>query len=155
MISSTIEYALRSMAFLSQTGAQPASSESIAKATQVPHGYLSKIMRDLVCADLVRSFRGPNGGFQLARAAEEISLLDVVNAVDPIRRISRCPMNNPLHINLCPLHRCLDDAMDGVEKRLRAMTLTTLLENAGAAGTCHSLITPAVRGRAEHRKETA
>lgn len=54
-------------------------------------------------------------------------------------------MNNPRHINLCPLHRCLDDAMDSVESRLRAMTLSTLLSDMGAEKACDSLLTPAIR----------
>lgn len=63
MISQTIEYALRAMIYL--TGLKQgtsANSEVISKRTKVPKGYLSKILRDLVVADLVKSQRGPTGG---------------------------------------------------------------------------------------------
>ncbi|MCC6950107.1 MAG: Rrf2 family transcriptional regulator [Phycisphaerales bacterium] len=62
------------------------NSEVIARRTGVPRGCLSKILRDPVLARLIRSRRGPNGGFTLARTPEDISILDVINAVDPSHR---------------------------------------------------------------------
>ncbi|HEX2838717.1 MAG TPA: Rrf2 family transcriptional regulator [Phycisphaerales bacterium] len=128
MLSQTIEYALRAMTHLAtlEPGAS-ASSAVIAQHTQVPHGYLSKVLRDLVVADLITSQRGPNGGFTLARSAAEISIYDVVNAVDPMQRITECPLGNPDHVQLCPLHRRLDQAMDMVEREFRATSLGELL----------------------------
>src|SRR5689334_15256620 len=123
MISQTIEYALRAMNTLAMLNGAASTSEAIAAATQVPQGYLSKVMRDLVRADLVQSFRGPRGGFRLARDPSTISLLDIVNAVDPIRRISACPLKDPHHVDLCPLHRCLDDVLAHTEQRFRCTSL--------------------------------
>lgn len=98
MLSQTIEYALRAMTFLASIdGDASFNSETIAECTKVPKGYLSKILRDLVVADLIVSQRGPNGGFTLSRSAAKISMLDVVNAVDPIPRIRKCPLGNPAH----------------------------------------------------------
>lgn len=142
MISQTVEYALRAMSHLASLGGAAASSGAIARATRVPRQYLSKVMRDLVCADLVRSFRGPHGGFLLARDPCDITVLDIVNAVDPLRRILTCPLGNPLHTNLCPLHRCLDDAMAHMEQRFRGTTLGTVLDESGEIGACRSLFAP-------------
>lgn len=128
MLSQTVEYALRAMVHLA--GLAPntaANSESIAAGTQVPQGYLSKVLRDLVVADLVVSQRGPNGGFSLARPADQISMLEVVNAVDPIERIRKCPLGNPAHVNLCPLHRRIDNAIDLIERQFRETKLSDLL----------------------------
>jgi Rrf2 family protein len=131
MISQTIEYALRAMTYLATVqGDAAASSGVIAEQTQVPRGYLSKVLRDLVIAGLVTSQRGPNGGFTLARAPGTISILDVVNAVDPLERITRCPLGNPDHLELCPLHKSLDQAMDTVERQFRTTTLAALLAGA-------------------------
>lgn len=149
MLSQTVEYALRAMTHLAALPPGEAiNSETIAKRTRVPKGYLSKVLRDLVVARLITSQRGPNGGFTLARPAGEIAILDVINAVDPIGRITRCPLGNPAHVQLCPLHRRLDDAIALVEHEFKRTTLAEVIEtNAKTAGRCRALSTPTVKGR--------
>src|SRR5688500_18425259 len=87
MISQTAEYALRAIVFLARRPGGAHNVEEIAGATKSPADYLSKILRQLARAGFVRGQRGLNGGFSLARPAHEISVLDVVHAVDPSRRI--------------------------------------------------------------------
>jgi Rrf2 family transcriptional regulator, nitric oxide-sensitive transcriptional repressor len=148
MISQTIEYALRAMVHLSADGAASAlTSEVIAERTKVPKGYLSKILRDLTVAGLITSQRGPNGGFTLSRVAADISILDVVNAVDPIDRILHCPLGNPAHVKLCPLHRRIDDALEAMERTFAATSLHEVLETNRLAGACQSLVNPTIRGK--------
>lgn len=142
MLSQTVEYALRAMMHLATLDGTPVSCHTIAARTRVPPGYLSKVMRDLVVADLVTSFRGPNGGFILARPPAQITILDVVNAVDPIVRIHRCPVDNPLHTNLCALHQRLDDALAAIERTFRAATLAEMLEGDGCKNRCSAIIPP-------------
>jgi Rrf2 family protein len=141
LFSQTIEYALRAVVHLASLDGDPVTSETIAGATQVPQGYLSKIMRDLVVAGIADSRRGPHGGFTLARDPARISILDVVNAVDPIRRIDRCPLGNPEHMKLCPLHRRLDDAAAQIESTFRSTSIAELVS--GRRSTrCGWLSTP-------------
>jgi Rrf2 family protein len=127
MISQTIDYALRAMSSLASLPGTAATSETIATATHIPQAYLSKILRDLVRADLVKSFRGPHGGFVLARDAGDITLLDIVNAVDPIRRSATCPPDDLGHTDLSPLDRCMDSVLTHVEERLRSTSLGSVL----------------------------
>ena len=61
-----------------------------------------------------------------ARAAE-LTVFDVLQAVDPIRRIRGCPLGLKGHVNLCPLHRRLDHAMGLVEEALKQSTIAELL----------------------------
>lgn len=129
MLSQTVEYALRAMSHLATLSGRPASCEVVARATHVPRSYLSKIMRDLVNAGLLRSARGPRGGFALARDARMISVLEIVNAVDPIRRIERCPLEDPQHAVLCPLHQCLDDAIVQFERAFERATLADITDH--------------------------
>lgn len=147
MLSQTIEYALRAMTYLaSMPRDQTATSEIIAERTKVPKGYLSKILRDLVVAELILSQRGPNGGFSLARAPEKTSMLEVVNAVDPIQRITKCPLGNPSHIHLCPLHRRLDEAIALIEREFRRTSLAELMETSSrSAAQCRTLQVPRVQ----------
>ena len=74
-------------------------------------------MQSLTRAGLVKSQRGLNGGFTLAHDPEQLSILEVVNAVDPIQRYPECPLGIENHgRRLCPLHQRLDQAAAMVEK---------------------------------------
>lgn len=127
MFSQTAEYALRAMVCMANMGRSLTTSE-IAEHTQVPSGYLSKVLQALGRADLVAGQRGLHGGFSLTRPPSEITILDVVNAVDPIRRITRCPLDLKAHARgLCPLHRKLDDALAVIEASFSAHTLEDLM----------------------------
>jgi Rrf2 family protein len=129
MISLTTEYALRAMTFLASDPEMPRTVKEMAVVTRVPEGYLSKVMQALGRARLVKSQRGLHGGFSLARAPSEISMLAVVNAVDPLPRIERCPLGIESHgTQLCAVHRRLDDALAMVETAFRSSTLAELLE---------------------------
>lgn len=146
MLSQTTEYALRAMIHLAALPPDMAlTSEAIAQRTRVPKGYLSKVLRDLVVAGLVDSQRGPNGGFKLALPPSRISMLDVINAVDPLTRIRSCPLGNPAHLALCPLHKRLDDAIAMIEREFSRTSLAEILSSASAAGSaCRELATPAL-----------
>lgn len=79
----TAEYALRAMAQIAALGASEAvRAKDLSELSHVPTPYLSKILRRLVAAGLLRSEKGHGGGFRLSRAAEKISFADVLHAVD-------------------------------------------------------------------------
>jgi Rrf2 family protein len=129
MLSQTTEYALRAVVFLAGQHGSPRTTSQIAAATKVPVGYLAKVMQGLCRAGLVRSQRGLHGGFTLRRDPPEMSLLEVIEAVEPIRRFPTCPLGLPNHgRNLCPLHRRLDDAAAAIERAFRDTTLQDLLQ---------------------------
>lgn len=132
MISQTTEYALRAAVWLAQNTGGPQTRLQISKATKVPWDYLAKVMRSLVLSNLVRAGRGRHGGFALARPAGRISILEVVNAVDPIRRIRSCPLGITSHsAELCPLHHRLDDALARIEDSFAATCLADLIGQPG------------------------
>ena len=128
MISQTAEYGLRAMVYLADQNGEPRTTAQIAEVTLVPAGYLAKVMQSLSRGGLVTSQRGLYGGFTLASPAEDISILNVVNAVDPIRRYPECPLGIESHgKRLCPLHRRLDEAAQLVEDVFGKTTLAELL----------------------------
>lgn len=134
MISQTAEYALRAIVFLADHEGTSYTSDRISGSTRVPVGYLSKILQGLVRAGLVRSQRGPYGGFTLARPSTELSVYEVVQAVDPIHRIHVCPLDLDTHgANLCPLHRLLDNVAASVEGSFRKVTIASLLLDRAAS----------------------
>lgn len=124
MISQTAEYALRALVYLADQ-ATPRTTAHIAQHAQIPPGYLAKVMQSLSRARLVLAQRGLNGGFTLATAPDQLSVLAVVNAVDPVRRFHTCPLG--LHgIQLCPLHQALDDAARSLEETFGDTTIADL-----------------------------
>jgi Rrf2 family protein len=94
----------------------------------VPPSYLAKVLQALVRGGILRSTRGLHGGFELADDPSAVNLLDVVNAVSPIRRIDSCPLDLENHSSqLCPLHKRLDHAMSLVEMAFRSTTLAEII----------------------------
>ena len=81
-ISERVDNAVRAMAELAAAPGDSMKAEAISRSQGISFKYLLDIMRDLRRADLVRSKRGPDGGFTLARPATEISLADVFRAID-------------------------------------------------------------------------
>jgi len=129
MFSQTVEYALRTIVWLAAQKGEPRTTQQIAKATKIPPGYLAKILQSLGRARLVNSQRGVNGGFTLAVPAERLSLWDVIEAIDPIQRIKKCPLGLKSHSKkLCPLHHRLDDALGLIEKRLKETRISDLVK---------------------------
>lgn len=124
MISQTTEYALRAVVDLAYYHGEARTTHEIAEATKVPSGYLAKILKDLSRTGLIRSQRGPHGGFTLDRNPKKLTVYDVMAAVDPPQRITKCPLDLKAHrANLCPLHQRLDDAMAMVEKAFKDTTI--------------------------------
>jgi Rrf2 family protein len=134
MMSQTVDYALRAMGHLAAHPEETCNSRSIALAVNVPKGYLSKILGDLVRAHLVESSRGPHGGFRLVRPPQAICLLDVISAVDPIRRLERSPRAARSNVSTDQLSRCLDDALAQLERTFRQTTLAFLQSGDARAG---------------------
>ncbi|GAB4149753.1 MAG: Rrf2 family transcriptional regulator [Planctomycetaceae bacterium] len=131
MISQTVEYALRATVALAFHHDEPRTVQSIADFTRVPAPYLSKLMQGLVRAGVVQSKRGLGGGFTLTKKPADVSIWDVVAAVDPMERIHRCPLGLQGHTSLCPLHRRLDESIAHIEKSFQETTLAELISDAG------------------------
>ncbi len=128
LFSQTVEYALRAVVFLASESPEAATTVQIADATHIPAAYLSKVLQALGRGGVVRSQRGVGGGMSLQKAPDELTLLEVVNAVDPIIRIKTCPLELAAHgTNLCPLHKRLDSALESVEKAFAETTLADIL----------------------------
>jgi Rrf2 family nitric oxide-sensitive transcriptional repressor len=129
MFSQTVEYALRAVVHLSHEAPAARTTEEIAKATRVPQAYLAKVLQGLVQAGIVRSQRGVGGGIALVKNPRDLTILEVVNAVDPIRRINTCPLGLAAHgVRLCPLHKRVDHALALVEDAFRSTTLQEILD---------------------------
>lgn len=128
MFSDTVEYALRAVVHLAYEAPDARTTAQIAEATLVPKDYLAKILQGLAKKGIVSTQRGVGGGVSLAREPAELTILDVLNAVEPIKRFHSCPLGLKAHgVRLCPLHKRLDDAMAQVEAAFANTTLAEIL----------------------------
>jgi Rrf2 family protein len=111
-------YALHAVVFMAaqKQHTKPVASHDIAKARGIPERFLLKVLRPLVSARVLHSIKGPNGGYRLARSPNEISMLEVIEAVDgPIRGVA------PLSDSESDSHldRKLDTICDQTAEQLR------------------------------------
>ena len=128
MFSQTVEYALRAIVFLADHAPEPCTTDQISAATKVPKPYLSKVLQNLARHNLVRNQRGIGGGVTLVKTPVTLTILEVVDAVEPIQRIDSCPLGLKSHgKTLCPLHRRMDDALKMVQESFQRTTLAELL----------------------------
>jgi Rrf2 family protein len=82
MISRAAEYALRTVVCLAEGGGHPSTARELSEATGIPESSQMKVLQALRRAGLVRSRRGQGGGFVVARPAREISIQEVIVAVE-------------------------------------------------------------------------
>jgi Rrf2 family transcriptional regulator, iron-sulfur cluster assembly transcription factor len=89
--SRSTEYAIRAFVHLAQTpGGKYAMVKTIAEQEEIPLHFLAKILQQLARKGLLRSSKGPTGGFALRAAAHEIRLLDIVEALDGLEAYEHC-----------------------------------------------------------------
>lgn len=109
------------------------NGQTIAQREQIPLGFLQKIMRALAGGGLVRSYRGAEGGFQLAKDSGDISLLDVVTIMEGQVNIHRCldekESCNKRCGNMCPVHDALAHIQRGFVEGLGKVRFSQLAEN--------------------------
>ncbi|MGV6813549.1 MAG: RrF2 family transcriptional regulator [Phycisphaerales bacterium] len=155
MLSQTTEYALRAMSCLAYMPDELVSTGHLAEVTLVPMNYLAKVLQLLAKADLINGRRGVGGGYQLSRPASEISMLDVINAIDPIERITSCPLKLENHNGqLCPLHARLDAAANQLIETFQGISLHDMFaENSEIRPLCDTEMTAKVDltfGQSDH-----
>ncbi len=129
MFSQTAEYALRAAVTLAARPDEALTAAELSRQTQIPTDYLFKVMGQLARGGVVTAVRGKRGGYRLSHPPQQTSILDIVNAVDPIPRIHHCPLGRPAHEHaLCPLHAHLDATYAQIERTLGERTLHELID---------------------------
>jgi Rrf2 family protein len=110
-------YAIHALAFMAgQKSGRPVASHVIAQARGIPERFLLKVLKPLVSARVLQSVKGPNGGYRLAKTPADITLLEVLEAVDgPIRGQASMTANG----HVTPLDRQLDQISHQAAEQLR------------------------------------
>ena len=122
------QYAIQAMTSLVATPGGAARAEEIARAEDIPHPILSKVLLDLVRKGLLESRRGPGGGFSLSRRPELISLRDVVAAVDGLDHFYECVTGLPACSDEtpCPLHEMWKQMRGNLIESFNSTTLDAM-----------------------------
>jgi Rrf2 family protein len=132
MITQKTRYALRSLLFLAEEqGGAPVQLSRIAETQRVPPKYLELIMLDLKKAGLVKSARGPKGGYRLARSSDEISFGEIVRTMEgPIALVSCASVNF-----YAPCGDCQDEATCAIRRAFAILRdqSTTVLDSISLA----------------------
>ena len=121
-ITRQADYAIRAVLYLSRLGPnQRAATSTVAQEQRIPPSFLAKIISQLSIAGLLHTSRGARGGVSLARDAKEISLLDVVEAIDGPILLNECVGENGTCTfeDKCPLHSIWCEAQVDLVKRLK------------------------------------
>ena len=127
------DYAVRIVSCLVTAGRRM-DAKSIAEETSVTLRFSLKILRKLVAGGIIKSYKGTQGGYELAREPKEISLNDVIEKVEGPFYISRClggdyqcGHNDTSSGCSCPFREVYDQISEDVSKRLKAFTFDMLL----------------------------
>ena len=140
-VTAKADYALRAAIELAAAGDGPVKGERIAQAQEIPLKFLENILGDLRQAGIVRSQRGVEGGYWLARSAEEISLAEVVRAVEgPIANVRGV---GPQEVEYSGAAAPLRDVWIAVRASLRSV-----LEEVTVADVARGALPPGVAERA-------
>lgn len=130
-ITRQADYALRAMLYLARLEPQErAATSKIAEFQQIPSSFLAKIISQLSIAGLIHTSRGAGGGVSLARKPEEISLLDVVEAIDGPITLNECTRDPSICSfgDSCPIHEVWCETQKEMVRKLEQATFDKLLE---------------------------
>lgn len=130
-VSAKADYAVRAVVELAAAGKGPVKGDRIAKAQGIPLRFLENILGELRHAGLVRSQRGAEGGYWLARPADEISLADVFRAVEgPLASVrSERPEDLAYEGTAEPLREVWVALRAGIREVLETVTLADVVAN--------------------------
>lgn len=138
LYSRACEYAIRALTYLALRDRRARSAcsrrrhplKEIAAQEEIPPGFLAKILQALVRAGLLVSWRGPQGGFSLARPARQITLYHIRAAIDGTEDLERCAAGLTLCSDStpCPLHRHWKPLRLQISSYLKSTTLADMAQ---------------------------
>lgn len=132
-LSTKGRYAVTAMLDLSLHGNEgPVTLAEISETQGISLSYLEQLFACLRSKQLVKGVRGPGGGYYLGRAADEISIADIICAVDEWVEFTRCGGNRDCQDGKrCMTHNLWDDLSNEIYKFLQGITLSELVERGG------------------------
>ena len=128
-LSKKAEYALMAAKFMAlQNSGRMSSAREIAESYQIPYPFVAKVLQSLVRSNLAVSVKGVNGGFSLSRKPDNISLLDIIKAVENDFKIVDCMQPNG-SISDCSNFDCckIKDPLAEIQRKIDKVFVETSL----------------------------
>ena len=129
-ITRQADYALRAMIYLTQKDPdERASTSRIAEVKKIPPSFLAKIISQLAIAGLIHTSRGARGGVSLARPPEDISILEVIEAIDGPIQLNQCTSDPNVCAfgEFCPIHDVLCATQASLVEKLRTTNFAEIV----------------------------
>ncbi|MEG6585352.1 RrF2 family transcriptional regulator [Dendrosporobacter sp. 1207_IL3150] len=141
-LNQATDYAFRVVLHLAGAPGRIISGQIIAEQQKIPPQFLQKIMRSLAKAEIVKSHRGVDGGFELARSPYKITLLSVIEAMEGHISLNRClgeqTSYNKCCTEVCPVHKALENIQGQFLQALSQVNFATLAqENKREVDICY------------------
>ena len=127
MLSQTAIYALKTIGFIAKNKSGiPILSSQLSRQLDIPQNYLSKILHRLVQTGYLKSKRGTNGGFVLAKKANKVAIVDIVSLFMNIKQFDRCFLGKLKCNGTCGLHNQWKPIITEFKKLLNKNTIDKL-----------------------------
>ena len=131
-ITQEADYAIRIVCLLAEEN-RVLDATAIAESSYITQRFALKILRKLVLGGMVRSFKGANGGYQLSKESEQVTLKEVIELIDGEIAISKCLMED--HVcskqgalkSACTVHRIFDAINRDVTEKLGGITIASII----------------------------
>lgn len=131
LYSKGCEYAIRALMHIEDgEGSQRFQAKDVCEKAKIPEAFTRKVFQALVQGGFLKALRGPGGGYVLTKKPEDITLLEIINAVDGITNYNNCVMGlEECNLeNPCPLHDLWATTKAQLVERLESKTLRHLLD---------------------------
>jgi Rrf2 family protein len=127
-LSKTSEYAIRVLVYLAQQSKLPCSTNTMHQALGIPYKYLGRLMKMLTDAGFLIATRGKAGGYRIKGDAAEITLHQIIDAVEGVQDFERCILGLPQcsDTNPCVLHDQWGEQRERIKKIFQRVTLSDL-----------------------------
>lgn len=146
MFSTSCHYGLQAMIFIALHASEDENVglSTIAKEQDIPKHFLSKILQMLVKHKLLISMKGPTGGFNLNRPADQITLIEVIDAIDGLDVFNKCGIGfkQCSDDHPCPIHQDFKKVRNRVQELFENKTLQELAEDVESGDSIVSLGKP-------------
>ena len=126
------DYAIIALSHMAQQPGVPCTAREVALRFNVPHALLMNVLKTLTHGELVRSIRGPKGGYVLARSTDQISLHDIIDSVEGPVRFVKCADDlgvgeSPCELlSVCPVTRPIRKVHQKLTDFLHTITLSDI-----------------------------
>ena len=132
-LSKKTEYALMAVKFIAKkNNGNSATAKEISEGYNIPYDLLSKVLQQLTKKKVIKSFQGIKGGYSLSKDPDNLTLIDIIRAVEPNYQITECMQSGSsekdcTHFDCCMIRDPLAKVQKEIDKLFRSVTIYHIL----------------------------